>query len=115
MASQGVTLSNYTFDQGIWQAVTAWHSNKSRGHHADDQQATSLMSYCSRVPAVAAYLVSGLPGDDELGNGRRCEPGGTVELSGPGTVSIHAAVRRIFPLRSLEAARKSLSVIATNG
>jgi hypothetical protein len=30
------------------------------------------------------------------------EPGGTVELSGPGTVSIHAAVRSIFPLRSLE-------------
>jgi hypothetical protein len=34
-----------------------------------------------------------------------CEPGGTVELSGPGTVSIHAAVRSIFPLRSLEVVR----------
>ncbi len=30
------------------------------------------------------------------------EPGGTVELSGPGTVSVHATVRSIFPLRSLE-------------
>jgi hypothetical protein len=34
-----------------------------------------------------------------------CEPGGTVELSGPGTVSIHAAVRSIFPLHSLEVVR----------
>jgi hypothetical protein len=33
------------------------------------------------------------------------EPGGTVDLSGPGTVSIHAAVRSIFPLRSLEVVR----------
>jgi hypothetical protein len=31
-----------------------------------------------------------------------CEPGDTVGLSGPGTVSIQAAVRSIFPLRSLE-------------
>jgi hypothetical protein len=34
-----------------------------------------------------------------------CEPGGTVELSGPGTVSVHATVRSIFPLRSLEVVR----------
>ena len=34
-----------------------------------------------------------------------CEPGGTVGLSGPGTVSVHAAVRSIFPLRSLEVVR----------
>jgi hypothetical protein len=34
-----------------------------------------------------------------------CEPGGTVELSGPGTVSVHATVRGIFPLRSLEVVR----------
>lgn len=34
-----------------------------------------------------------------------CEPGGTVELSGPGTVSVHAAVRSIFPLHSLEVVR----------
>ena len=33
------------------------------------------------------------------------EPGDTIELSGPGTVSIHAAVRSIFPLSSLELVR----------
>jgi hypothetical protein len=33
------------------------------------------------------------------------EPGGTVELSGPGTVSVHTAVRSIFPLRCLEVVR----------
>jgi hypothetical protein len=33
------------------------------------------------------------------------EPGGTVELPGPGTVSVHAAVRSIFPLDSLEVVR----------
>jgi hypothetical protein len=31
-----------------------------------------------------------------------CEPGDTVELSGQGTVSVHAVVRSIFPLHSLE-------------
>jgi hypothetical protein len=34
-----------------------------------------------------------------------CEPGATVELSGPGTVTVHAVVRSIFPLRSLEVVR----------
>jgi len=34
-----------------------------------------------------------------------CEPGSTVGLSGPGTVSVHAAVRSIFPLRCLEVVR----------
>ena len=33
------------------------------------------------------------------------EPGGTVGLSGSGTVSVHATVRSIFPLRSLEIVR----------
>ena len=33
------------------------------------------------------------------------EPGGTVRLSGPGTVSVRATVRSIFPLRSLEIVR----------
>jgi hypothetical protein len=33
------------------------------------------------------------------------EPGDTVRLSGPGTVSVHATVRSIFPLRSLEVVR----------
>jgi hypothetical protein len=31
-----------------------------------------------------------------------CQPGDTVALSGPGTVSVHATVRSIFPLGSLE-------------
>jgi len=34
-----------------------------------------------------------------------CEPGATVQLSGPGTVSVQATVRSIFPLRSLEIVR----------
>src|SRR5581483_9132143 len=29
-----------------------------------------------------------------------CQPGDNVALSGPGTVSVHATVRSIFPLRS---------------
>jgi hypothetical protein len=33
------------------------------------------------------------------------EPGSTVQLSGPGTVSVRATVRSIFPLRSLEVVR----------
>jgi hypothetical protein len=33
------------------------------------------------------------------------EPGDTVQLSGPGTVSVHAAVRSIFPISSLEVVR----------
>ena len=33
------------------------------------------------------------------------EPGGTVGLSGPGTVTVRATVRSIFPLRSLEIVR----------
>jgi hypothetical protein len=42
-----------------------------------------------------------------------CEPGGTVQLSGPGTVSIHAAVRSIFPLRSLEIVRNGEVVVSS--
>jgi hypothetical protein len=34
-----------------------------------------------------------------------CEPGATVALSGPGTVSVHAAARGVFPLESLEVIR----------
>jgi hypothetical protein len=33
------------------------------------------------------------------------EPGDTAELSGPGTVSVRATVRSVFPLRSLEVVR----------
>ena len=34
-----------------------------------------------------------------------CSPGDTVALSGPGTVSVHATVRSIFPLECLEVVR----------
>jgi hypothetical protein len=43
--------------------------------------------------------------DEEFSYAAWCEPGDTVELSGPGTVSIHAGVRSIFPLRSVEIVR----------
>jgi hypothetical protein len=46
------------------------------------------------------------------------EPGGTVELSGPGTVSVHAVVRSIFPIQSLEVVRNGevvLSMKANDG
>ena len=33
------------------------------------------------------------------------QPGDTVELSGPGTVTVHATVRSIFPLRAIEIVR----------
>jgi hypothetical protein len=33
------------------------------------------------------------------------EPGDTVTLSGPGTVTVHATVRSVFPLRKLEVVR----------
>jgi hypothetical protein len=42
-----------------------------------------------------------------------CEPGGTVGLSGPGTVSVHATVRSIFPLGSLEVVRNGQVVAKT--
>jgi len=42
-----------------------------------------------------------------------CEPGDTVGLSGPGTVSIHATVRSIFPLGSLEVVRNGQVVAKT--
>ncbi|MGH3268118.1 MAG: hypothetical protein ACRDN1_03455, partial [Trebonia sp.] len=42
------------------------------------------------------------------------EPGDTVGLSGPGTVSVHATVRSIFPLRCLEVVRNGEVVAMTN-
>jgi hypothetical protein len=49
------------------------------------------------------------------GDGR--EPGDTVGLSGPGTVAVHATVRSIFPLRSLEVVRNGevVAKAAANG
>jgi hypothetical protein len=41
------------------------------------------------------------------------EPGDTIRLSGPGTVSVHAAVRGAFPLSSLEVVRNGEVVART--
>jgi hypothetical protein len=43
-----------------------------------------------------------------------CQPGDTVALPGPGTVSVHATVRSIFPLRSLEVVRNGEVVARTD-
>ena len=59
----------------------------------------SYAAWCRAVRSGRTFL-SGGPLVTLSVNGR--EPGDTVRLSGPGTVSIHAAVRSIFPLRSLE-------------
>jgi hypothetical protein len=62
----------------------------------------SYAAWCRAVRAGRTFLSSGplvalsVDGD---------EPGGTVRLSGPGTVSVRATVRSIFPLRSLEVVR----------
>src|SRR6266699_880173 len=62
----------------------------------------SYEAWCRAVRSGRTFL-SGGPLVTLSVDGR--EPGGTVELSGPGTVSVHAAVRSIFPLRSLEVMR----------
>jgi hypothetical protein len=59
-------------------------------------------AWCRAVRSGRTFLSSG-PLVTLSVDGR--EPGGTVELSGPGTVSVRAAVRSIFPLRSLELVR----------
>jgi hypothetical protein len=43
-----------------------------------------------------------------------CQPGDTVALSGPGTVSVHATVRSIFPLGSLEVVRNGEVVMTAD-
>jgi hypothetical protein len=43
-----------------------------------------------------------------------CQPGDTVALPGPGTVSVHATVRSIFPLRALEVVRNGEVVARTD-
>jgi hypothetical protein len=62
----------------------------------------SYKAWCRAVRSGRTFL-SGGPLVTLSVDGR--EPGGTVELPGPGTVSIHAAVRSIFPLGSLEVVR----------
>jgi hypothetical protein len=62
----------------------------------------SYEAWCRAVRAGRTFL-SGGPLLTLSADGR--EPGDTVELSGAGTVSVHAGVRSIFPLRSLEVVR----------
>ena len=62
----------------------------------------SYEAWCRAVRSGRTFL-SGGPLLTLSVDGR--EPGDTVGLSGPGTVSVHAAVRSIFPLRSLEIVR----------
>jgi hypothetical protein len=59
----------------------------------------SYDAWCRAVRSGRTFL-SGGPLVTLSVDGR--EPGDTVQLSGPGTVSVHATVRSIFPLRSLE-------------
>jgi hypothetical protein len=62
----------------------------------------SYAAWCRAVRSGRTFL-SGGPLVTLSVDGR--EPGDTVGLSGPGTVSVRAAVRSIFPLRSLEVVR----------
>jgi len=62
----------------------------------------SYEAWCRAVRSGRTFL-SGGPLVTLSADGH--EPGGTVELSGPGTVSVRATVRSIFPLRSLEVVR----------
>jgi hypothetical protein len=69
----------------------------------------SYEAWCRAVRSGRTFL-SGGPLVTLSVDGR--EPGDTVGLSGPGTVSIHATVRGIFPLRCLEVVRNG-EVVAT--
>ena len=62
----------------------------------------SYEAWCRAVRSGRTFL-SGGPLLTLSVDGR--EPGDTVSLSGPGTVTVHAAVRSIFPLHSLEIVR----------
>jgi hypothetical protein len=62
----------------------------------------SYAAWCRAVRAGRTFL-SGGPLVTLSVDGR--EPGATVALSGPGTVSVQATARSIFPLRSLEVVR----------
>jgi hypothetical protein len=71
----------------------------------------SYEAWCRAVRAGRTFL-SGGPLVTLSADGH--EPGDTVGLSGPGTVSIHATVRSIFPLRCLEVVRNG-KVVARAG
>jgi hypothetical protein len=62
----------------------------------------SYEAWCRAVRSGRTFL-SGGPLLTLSVDGR--EPGDTVSLSGPGTVTVHASVRSIFPLHSLEIVR----------
>ena len=65
---------------------------------ADDEELT-YDGWCRAVRSGRSFL-SGGPLLSLTVDGR--EPGDTIELSGPGTVTIDAAVTSIFPLRTLQ-------------
>ena len=67
----------------------------------------SYEAWCRAVRAGRTFL-SGGPLVTLAVDGH--EPGDTVQLSGPGTVSVHATVRSIFPLRALEIVRNGIVV-----
>ena len=67
----------------------------------------SYEAWCRAVRAGRTFL-SGGPLVTLAVDGR--EPGDTVQLSGPGTVSVHATVRSIFPLHALEVVRNGAVV-----
>jgi hypothetical protein len=70
----------------------------------------SYEAWCRAVRSGRTFL-SGGPLVTLSVDGR--EPGDTVGLSGPGTVSVHATVRSIFPLGSLEIVRNGEVVAKT--
>ena len=74
----------------------------------------SYEAWCRAVRSGRTFL-SGGPLVTLTVDGR--EPGDTIRLSGPGTVSVHATVRSIFPLRSLEVVRNGevVAKAAANG
>ena len=71
----------------------------------------SYEAWCRAVRSGRTFL-SGGPLVTLSVDGR--EPGSTVRLSGPGTVSVRATVRSIFPLRSLEVVRNGEVVARTD-
>ncbi len=71
----------------------------------------SYEAWCRAVRSGRTFL-SGGPLVTLTVDGR--QPGDTVALPGPGTASVHATVRSIFPLRSLEVVRNGEVVARTD-